>query len=71
MGESSMLSTMLMETMVAPSWRLNMMGRLTTLSSMDMLGVVSLPIIFNLHDGATIVSISMVDNMLDSSIRKV
>merc|ERR1719481_1877636 len=40
MGESSMLSTMLMETMVAPSWRLNMMGRLTTLSSMDMLGMV-------------------------------
>merc|ERR1719481_320340 len=40
MGESSMLSTMLMETMVAPSWRSNMMGRLTTLSSMDMLGMV-------------------------------
>merc|ERR1712098_106822 len=40
MVESSMFFTMLMETMVAPSWRLNMMGRLTTLSSMDMLGMV-------------------------------
>merc|ERR1719347_1623908 len=35
------------------------------------LRVVSFPIIFDLHDGATIVSISMVDNMLYSSIRKV
>merc|ERR1719481_1684917 len=42
MEESSMLSTMLMETMVAPSWRSNMMERLTTLSSMDMLGMVDM-----------------------------
>merc|ERR1719347_1476971 len=33
--------------------------------------VASLPIIFDIHDGATIVAISMVDDMLDSSIRKV
>ena len=33
--------------------------------------VVSLSIIFDIHDGATIVTISMVDDMLDSSIRKV
>merc|ERR1719481_816115 len=42
MEEYSMLSTMLMETMVAPSWRSNMMGKLTTLSSMDMLGMVDM-----------------------------
>merc|ERR1719187_160223 len=40
MGESSMLSTMLMVTMVAPSWRSNMMGRLTILRYMDMPGMV-------------------------------
>merc|ERR1719431_2567480 len=33
--------------------------------------VVSLSIIFDIHDGATIVTISMVDDLLDSSIRKV
>merc|ERR1712033_104184 len=42
MGESSMLSTMLMETMVAPSWRLNMMGRPAALGSMGMLGMVDM-----------------------------
>merc|ERR1719341_651735 len=32
----SMLSTMLMGTMVAPSWRLNMMGRPSILTTMGM-----------------------------------
>merc|ERR1719308_627058 len=36
MEESSMSSTMLMVTMVAPSWMSNMMGRLTTLNTLDM-----------------------------------
>jgi hypothetical protein len=33
--------------------------------------MLGLPIIFNLHDGATIVPISMVDHMLYPTIRKV
>merc|ERR1719312_715987 len=36
MEESSMSSTMLMATMVAPSWMSNMMGRLITLNTLDM-----------------------------------
>merc|ERR1719312_2210567 len=36
MEESSMSSTMLMATMVAPSWMSNMMGRLATLNTLDM-----------------------------------
>merc|ERR1719308_808670 len=36
MEESSMSSTMLMATMVAPSWMSNMMGRLVTLNTLDM-----------------------------------
>merc|ERR1719347_1315139 len=36
MEESSMSSTMLMATMVAPSWMSNMMWRLATLNTLDM-----------------------------------
>merc|ERR1719312_334931 len=39
MEESSMSSTMLMATMVAPSWMSNMMGRLATLNTLDMVGM--------------------------------
>merc|ERR1719317_433701 len=36
MEESSMSSTMLMATMVAPSWMSYMMGRLATLNTLGM-----------------------------------
>merc|ERR1719312_1005978 len=39
MEESSMSSTMLMATMVAPSWMSNMMGRLATLNTLDMVDI--------------------------------
>ena len=44
---------------------------MSTFPMSNVFRVVSLSIIFDIHDGATIVTISMVDDMLDSSIRKV
>ena len=44
---------------------------MSTMPMSNVFRVVSLSIIFDIHDGATIVTISMVDDMLDSSIRKV
>merc|ERR1719347_2281891 len=52
-----MSSIMLMATMVVLSWKSNMM--------------VCLSIIFDFHDSTTIVAISMIDDMLDPSVRKV
>merc|ERR1719430_3063916 len=44
---------------------------MSTMPMSNVFRMVSLSIIFDIHDGATIVTISMVDDMLDSSIRKV
>merc|ERR1719477_552062 len=72
MEGSSMSSIMLMVTMVVLSWRSNMMERHTILITMAMvIRMVCLSIIFDLHDSTTIVTISMIDDMLDPSIRKV
>merc|ERR1719430_307821 len=44
---------------------------MSTIPMSNVFRVLSLSIIFDIHDGVTIVTISMVDDMLDSSIRKV
>ena len=47
------------------------MSSMSMTAVMDNIRMPCLPVIFNLHDSTTIVPISMVDHMLDPTIRKV